>query len=60
MFLWIALVVDENTEQKSIRTPVGDMKGQIAADRREPARLHDAGENIGTDLRQPVPQFAQT
>ena len=54
MLLRIAPVVDEYADQESVRPPVGDVEGEIAAHRGEAAGLHDIGENVGAHLRAPV------
>ena len=59
MFIWVAPIVKKNPHQESVRPPVSDVEGEIAAHRGEAARLHDIGENIGAHLRAPVAHLAE-
>ncbi len=53
MLFRIAGVVDENAEQESIWTPVGNVEGEVAAHCRKSTRLHDVGQDVGAHLRRP-------
>src|SRR5271155_3930129 len=60
MFLGIATVVEEDADQQSIGTPIGDVESKVTAYRRETTRLHDIAEDIGANLGSPIAQFTET
>ena len=59
LLLWIALVVEKDPEQKTIRLPVANMEDQAGLDGREAAGLHDVRHEIGARLTRGPTQLPQ-